>query len=116
MRKFLVKNFVLDYFFHLFGKRYNAVRASRIIVPLFLLTGLTIIFFSPDWPTPSILLWVLYFLDILALFFGFVYFKIKPAKWEELDTLQKLQGGYFMKLTSKQLVEWANIVKKHSKR
>lgn len=116
MRRFLVKNFVLDYTFNLFGKNIRAVRASRIIAPLFLLTGLTILFYTPDWPTPSILLWILYALDVIAVFFGFVYFKIKPAKWEELDIQQKLQGGYFMKLTSKELVEWSNIVKKYSKR
>jgi hypothetical protein len=110
MRKFLVKHFVLDYFFTVLGKRYNAPRASRVIYPLMLLCG----WFTAtnyDFPTPNIGLWILYILLVLSLFFGFVYFRIYPAKWDELDNLQKLQYGFFMKhkMTVGQLKEWKII-------
>lgn len=114
MRKFLVKHFVLDYFINIFGWKTNAVRASRIIFPLFVITGIVVAFFTPDWPTPTSLLWFLYLLDVIAIFFGFVYFRLKPAKWEELDENQKLQAGNFMKLTPEQYLEWTKIVKKYS--
>lgn len=110
MRKFLVKNFVLDYQGNYFGWRFNAPRASRVIYPLMVITG----FFSvtnPDWPTPTPLVWVLYALLATALFFGFIYFRIYPAKWEELDHHQKFQYGIFKanELTKEQYEEWLEI-------
>jgi hypothetical protein len=110
MRKFLVKHFVLDYFFTVLGKQYNAPRASIIIYPLMALCG----WFTAtnyDYPTPSIGLWFLYALLSLSLFFGFIYFRIYPAKWDELDNLQKLQYGFFNKhkMTIGQLKEWKII-------
>lgn len=110
MRKFLVKHFVLDYSISLFGRKYHAVRASRIIAPLFMITGILVSFFTPDWPTPTLMLWFLYLLDLIALFFGFVYFRIKPAKWEELDKNQKKQAGHFLTLTPEQMEEWNNLI------
>jgi hypothetical protein len=114
MRKWLVKNFVLDYTFKIFGKLYNAPRASRIIYPIFVITGL-LVSTNPDWPTPTPLIWFMYFLCATALFFGFVYFKIKPAKWDELDEFQKYQYGFFSgaNLTSEQFKEWLIIKKKY---
>ncbi len=116
MRKFLVRNFVLDYTFNFFGVRYNAPRASRIIFPLFLITGLFVAM-NPDWPTPTPLIWFLYFLVFTSLFFGFVYFKIFPVKWEELDEFQKYQYGIFKgnELTTTQFNEWVKITKKYQK-
>lgn len=111
LRQFLVKNFVLDYTFNLFGKIYNAPRASRIIFPLFVITGIANIL-NDDFPTPNGLVWFLYFLVALALFFGFVYFRLFPAKWEELDDFQKYQYGIFKKLTPKQHKEWIKIYEK----
>lgn len=108
MRKLLVKHFVLDYMCNLFGWRFNAPRASRIIMPLMIITG----WFSvtnPNWPTPTLFVWILYVLLFLSLFFGFIYFRIYPAKWEELDDLQKYQYGIFNSLTGSQLTEWKII-------
>lgn len=111
MRKFLVRNFVLDYRMKLFGKCYNAPRASRIIFPLFVITGLANCF-NDNFPTPTTLIWVLYALVATSLFFGFVYFsKISPVKFSELDDFQKLQYGFvkFGELTPTEVNEWVRI-------
>jgi hypothetical protein len=110
MRKFLVKNFVLDYQINLFGTKYNAPRASRIIYPLFLITGLAN-GLNNNFPTPTPFIWFMYFVTALALFFGFVYFRYFPAKFSELDKRQKLQYGFFTLegLTPKEIEEWWRI-------
>ena len=114
MRKFLVKNFVLDYRMKLFGKHYNSPRASRIIYPLFVITGIANIL-NDDFPTPTILIWLLYVLVALSLFFGFVYFRFYPVKFNELDDFQKLQYGYapFVNLTPEEKKEWQKLVRKY---
>jgi hypothetical protein len=114
MRKFLVRNFVLDYRVKLFGKYYNSPRASRIIFPLFVITGIANIL-NDDFPTPTPLIWFLYFLVALALFFGFVYFRFRPVKFNELDDFQKLQYGYapFVNLTNEERKEWLKLVRKY---
>jgi hypothetical protein len=110
IRKLLVRNFVLDYTVNLFGKRYNAPRASRIIYPLMAITGWFAVT-NPDYPTPTFLVWVLYALLATSLFFGFVYFRFYPVKWEELDKFQKFQYGFFpyANLTTLQYQEWITI-------
>lgn len=110
IRRFLVKNFVLDYSFTLFNVTIKAVRASRIIYPIFIITG----FFSvtnENWPTPTPFVWFLYLLTATSLFFGFVYFRIYPAKWDELDKSQKYQYGFFMqdKMSVQEFEEWKRI-------
>jgi hypothetical protein len=114
MRKFLVRNFVLDYRTKIFGKFYNSPRASRIIYPLFVMTGIANIL-NDDFPTPNFLVWVLYLLVAISLFFGFVYFRFYPAKWHELDDFQKLQYGYapFVNLTKEQRREWQILILKY---
>ena len=114
MRKFLVKNFVLDYKIKFFGKCYNAPRASRIIFPLFVITG-TANALNDNFPTPTTLIWVLYALTVLALFFGFVYFHTYPVKFLELDNYQKLLYGFvaFERLTKDEIKEWEEIRKEY---
>lgn len=108
MRKFLIKHFVLDYWFTLLGRRYNAPRASRIIFPLFVITGLV------HTLEPSILSWCLIGLTVVSLYLGFVHFTLpwNKVKWEELDDIQKYQYGYAKRLTNEQFKEWLIIVKK----
>ena len=115
MRKFLVKNFVLDYMVSIFGKTYNAPRASRIIFPTFVITGIANVL-NDNWPTPTLFVWFMYLITLLVLFFGFVYFRFFPVKWEELDEFQKLQYGSFNnhKLTTDQLAEWIKIFEKYN--
>ena len=88
-RHWLVKNFVLDYQLTLFNTTYNAPRASRIIFPLFVITG-TLNCFNDDWPTPTPLIWCMYFL---------------------VDDWQKYQYGALKpdKLTKEQYLEWLDI-------
>lgn len=115
MRKLLVKLFVLDYCFTLFNTTYNAPRASRIIFPLMVITGLQVAYNS-NYPKPDLLLWISYFITLIALFFGFIYFRIKPAKWDELDLEQKRQYGYFSGATldEKQYKEWLYLVNNYN--
>jgi len=112
MRKFLVKNFVLDYRVKLFGRQYNAPRASRIIFPIFVVTGLANAY-NVNFPTPTAFIWFMYLLVAVSLFFGFVYFQIRPVKFSELDNFQKLQYGFIAldRLTEKELEEWIEISK-----
>lgn len=110
LRNWLVKNFVLNYMFTIFGKTFNAPRASRIIFPLFFITGIFVAR-NPNWPTPTLFIWILYALCAIALFFGFVYFSFFPVKWEELDKSQKYQYGIFKSLNDDQQEEWLLIQK-----
>jgi hypothetical protein len=116
MRKWLVKNFVLDYMVSIFGKKYNAPRASRIIYPVFVITGIANVF-NDNWPTPTLFVWFMYLLTATSLFFGFVYFRFFPVKWGELDEFQKFQYGHFpyANLTTKQYQEWITIREKYNK-
>ena len=113
MRKWLVKNFVLDYMFTVFGTTYNAPRASRIIFPIFVITGI-LVATNPNWPNPTILIWFMYLVTTISLFFGFIYFRIYPINWEELDDFQKFQYGFFKgeTLSSEQFLEWLKIKNK----
>jgi hypothetical protein len=115
MRKWLVKNFVLDYMINIFGKTYNAPRASRIIYPVFVITGIANIL-NDNWPTPNLFVWVMYLITLLVLFFGFVYFRLSPVQWDELDEFQKFQYGSVKNdsLTVEQRKEWIKIFEKYN--
>ena len=116
MRKWLVKNFALDYMVSIFGKTYNAPRASRIIYPAFVITGIANLL-NDNWPTPTLFVWFMYLLTATSLFFGFVYFRFFPVKWEELDEFQKFQYGMspYINLTKEQYKEWSKIYRKYNK-
>jgi len=116
MRKWLVKNFVLDYMINIFGKTFNAPRASRIIFPVFIMTGISNIL-NENYPTPNLFVWFMYLITLTVLFFGFVYFRFNPAKWEELDDYQKYQYGSIKneELTKDQRAEWIKLFKKYNK-
>jgi hypothetical protein len=116
MRKLLVKHFVLDYKVNLFGREYTAPRASRIIYPVMFFTGLQVAMLE-NYPTPTTLLWISYFISAVCVFFGFAYFRIKPAKWEELDDNQKRQYGYFQgaNMNNQQHAEWVKLIKQDNK-
>lgn len=71
---------------------------------------------NPNYPTPNLLLWFMYLISFICLFFGFVYFRLKPAKWVELDDKQKLQYGYFATTMNEvQRKEWLELVAKLNK-
>ena len=117
MRKLLVKYFVGDYYAKLFGSTFNWVRAANIIFPLGCINGIYLV--KTDTVSletvPGIILLGLF---LVAVFFGFLYFRLKPIKWEELDDCQKWQFGTGVKmgmLKSKELLqadrlrEWAKL-------
>ena len=92
MRKFIVKHFALNYSTKLFGTTFTALRASRIIFPVFCLAGfLTAI--NPNWPELTWYTTLAYLLVGIVVYFGFIYFRFYPVKWNELDEYQKFQYG-----------------------
>lgn len=118
IRKFLVRNYVLDYKGNFFGWKYNAPRASKILYPQMVITGYIVVT-NINWPTPTLLIWILYGLLALSFWFGFPwfglgYFSLFPPKWEELDDFQKFQYGHFKgdSLSSEQFQEWLKIAQK----
>lgn len=93
MRKLIIKHFALDYIAIIFGQRTNWVRAANIIFPLFCINGVYSIK-TETYPLETTIGIILLALLVIALFFGFVYFKLYPVKWEELDRMQKWQYGH----------------------
>jgi len=89
MRKLIVKYFALDYICRVFGKSVNFVRAANVIFPLMCLSGILMM------ANAGIIFTMSLILTLLSLFLGFVYFRISPIKWEELDKNQKWQFGKF---------------------
>jgi hypothetical protein len=74
-------------------KTWNTPRCSKYIYGIILYGGLL---WSDQFSDEFNLVWFNYvYLVILALalFFGFLYFRIDPAKWEEMDEEQKYQYG-----------------------
>lgn len=85
MRKFIFRFFALNYSFRLFGKDFNQLRASTVIFPLFVLEMIAF------WYNIDILKILIAIPLIISIFFGFVYFEIKPIKSNELFLLDKSQ-------------------------
>jgi hypothetical protein len=110
MRKFIIKHFALNYIFKAFGRIVDFPRAANIIWTLFLLNGVVSIL-TKTYPIETWYGIVLLILLLISIFFGFVYFRIYPAKWHELDIHQKWQRGFYKvtPLTDKQKSEWLVI-------
>ena len=85
MRKLIFRLFALNYSFRLFGKDFNQLRASTVIFPLFILEMIAF------WYNIDILKILIAIPLIISIFFGFVYFEIKPIKSNELFLLDKSQ-------------------------
>lgn len=85
MRKLILNLFALSYRAKIFGTLIPQLRASVIIFPLFLL--MMISFFINS----MILKFISIPLLIVAIFYGFVYFKIFPIQEEDLKYLDKSQ-------------------------
>jgi hypothetical protein len=110
MRKLLVKLFVGDIIVVIFGKALNYVRAANIIWPSFML--LSYLIMDKDYPIISGNDFVGIAIVSIAVFFGFFYFKLHPAEWEEMDDMQKWQYSKLpvrKPLTSKQKEEVFSI-------
>nr|DAK62376.1 MAG TPA: hypothetical protein [Caudoviricetes sp.] len=85
MRKLILNLFALSYRAKIFGTLIPQLRASVIIFPLFLL--MMISFFINS----MILKFISIPLLIVAIFYGFVYFRIFPIQEEDLKYLDKSQ-------------------------
>lgn len=90
MRKFIIKNFALDYMFKLRGMKSDSVigftRAAVFIYPSFVFTGMFFLT-TDEIQLPQIL--ALIFLAFM-IFIGFVYLRIKPVKFHELEDLEQV--------------------------
>lgn len=120
MRKLIVKYFALDYKCEFFGKTVTFVRAANVIAPVFFLNGILAIA-NESGPRTTLELIALGLLAIV-LFLGFIYFRIKPVKFNELDESQKYQYGQAVKsgqltkdikLSPSELAEWNEIDEKY---
>ena len=110
MRKLIIKLFVGDYISNIFGIPINYVRASIPIWNSFLLMAYCLL--DNDYPSIASIDDILSLILVgIVIFFGFIYFNFYPAKWEELDNLQKWQMGKFnltsgIKINYKEYKEW----------
>ncbi|GIM49403.1 hypothetical protein [Capnocytophaga stomatis] len=94
MRKKITKFFALDYKVFIFGRLVSWTRSANVIFPLFLLCGFLTL---NDSTTAYCLTPVAYCLLGLALFFGFIYFDLKPltdADYDYLDEVQRFMYDY----------------------
>ncbi len=84
MRKQVIKFFALDYKVFIFGRVVSWTRSANIIFPLMLLSGGLTIDENP-------LQFIAYSLLAIALFFGFVYFRINPLRDTDYDYFDDVQ-------------------------
>lgn len=89
MRKLILRLFALNYSFRLFGKDFNQLRASTIIFPLFILEMISF------WYNIEVLKIVFAIPLILSVFFGFVYFEVRPIETHEFNLLDKSQQNQY---------------------
>ena len=93
IRKWIVRNFVLGTWVKIGKVKFHTLRAPRVIVPIFVVTGLTIVT-DPNYPAIQWFDIVLLTILLTSLWIGFNLFKISyfslwPAKIEEMDNEQK---------------------------
>lgn len=90
MRKFIVKNFALDYMYKIWGMKSDKfigfTRASVFLYPSFVVVGMFFLT-TDEIELPQIL--ALIFLALM-IFVGFVYLRIKPVKLHELEDLEQV--------------------------
>lgn len=88
MRKTIIKFFALDYKIFIFGRVVSFTRSANVIFPLVVFNGLLAVKEN----VPLELSLFAFVLLALALFFGFIYFDIKPLKeidYKYFDDVQK---------------------------
>ena len=117
MRKQIIKFFALDYTVFMFGRRITWTRSANVIFPLVLLSGYLTM---SDSLLNYCLIPIAYCLLAIALFFGFIYFRIKPLKQADYDYFDEVQqyvwNAYHHKATEQpknytpQWMFWVNPV------
>lgn len=93
IRKWIVRNFALGTWVKIGGVKFHTLRAPRVIVPIFVITGLTIVT-DPNYPAIQWFDIVLLSILTISFWIGFNFFKISyfslwPVKYEEMDDEQK---------------------------
>ena len=108
-RKFAVKHFA--WYWHYRWINRSGLRAGAWIFPLTVANGLWIAF-SPEVDWWACINWWLFGAWLITLYLGFVYFKIFPAQFRELDDNQKLQMGTVApdKLTVQEFSEFQELL------
>ena len=93
----------------LFGKAFNYARPANIIFPAILLMAYLLI--DSDYPVISGNDWIGVAVVAISIFLGFLYFRISPVKWDEMDGDQKWQYGMHdqVVLTLEQGQEFQNL-------
>lgn len=95
LRKFIIRQFALNYTIKLFNRYWTALRVSRYIMPCFIITGLSFVYNDSNWNAFSVFFGLL---TLIFLFFGFLYFEFYPIKQNEynlLDEDQKRQWDFY---------------------
>ncbi|GIJ96563.1 hypothetical protein CAPN001_11320 [Capnocytophaga stomatis] len=87
MRKFIIQFFALDYAVFMFNRRVTWTRSANVIFPLMTLNGLLALKEN----VPLELSLFAFILLALAIFFGFIYFDIKPLKDSDYDYFDDVQ-------------------------
>ncbi|GIM52022.1 hypothetical protein CAPN004_10520 [Capnocytophaga cynodegmi] len=87
MRKAIIKFFALDYKIFIFGRVVSFTRSANVIFPLVVFNGLLAVKEN----VPLELSLFAFILLALAMFFGFIYFDIKPLKDSDYDYFDEVQ-------------------------
>ncbi|MDO4782546.1 MAG: hypothetical protein Q4A09_04920 [Capnocytophaga felis] len=87
MRKAIIKFFALDYKFFIFGRVISIARSANVIFPMVVFNGLLAVKEN----IPLELSLFAFILLALAIFFGFIYFDIKPLKDSDYDYFDDVQ-------------------------
>ncbi|MFJ1429474.1 hypothetical protein ACILE2_01550 [Capnocytophaga canimorsus] len=86
-RKHIIKFFALDYKVFIFGRLVSFTRSANVIFPLVVLCG----YLNLSDKTCLVPTIFAYCLLAIALFFGFVYFRLKPLKQVDYDYFDQVQ-------------------------
>ncbi|MFJ1328156.1 hypothetical protein [Capnocytophaga canimorsus] len=101
-RKHIIKFFALDYKVFIFGRLVSFTRSANVIFPLVVLCGMLNL---SDSGTAYRLLPIAYCLLAIALFFGFVYFRLKPLTQADYDYFDQVQKFIWKARQNKQTPE-----------
>lgn len=106
MRKLIIRLFALEYIASVNGIVLNWTRASNVIFPLMCINGAYIVL-TDSFPFDTPVGIVLFSILVIALFFGFGYFNIKPLKEDEIDDPEM---AYFLGEENLSPEKWALIL------
>lgn len=92
MRNLIIKFYFGIYRFNAFGKKNLTIERSAVMNFITMIIMAITLFAIQD---PTFRTWVLMSLFALLVFCTFVYFRLVPVKWDELDEIQKWYYGCY---------------------